>query len=384
MRRADRLTWRTATAFGTVLAFLASSVLGAAYQEPATTPTPTPPMESRVRIEHDPLSCVTTVVRPLVEAQMMPGQELSKGYVYFRKTGTPYFYYTRMSGSPPDQQAKLPRPLPTTKSIDYYVQATDRAALSRKTRNYEPPVMPAEACTSKGAPVLPKEEGLTIGVTDAKAPPIPEGFNKDDIAKIILITGAVVTVAVALQSSGAAAGAGAAGGAAGTGTSTGAGAGAGAGGAAGGGGGISSTALIVGGVAVAAGVGLGVGLSGKKGTPTPRVVVNQFIEADAVWGGSGDINVTLLDPSNQSVGTPIPSGCDPSGISRTERVTLQGTSLPTGTYRVTLTGVSCGTDTPPTISTVLTVESDTGPKCSSSFINVPVGQTVTGCSFNVP
>ena len=383
MTSAGRLLWRTATALGTVLAFGASSVLGVTYQEPASTPTPTPPaMESHVRIEHDPLTCVTTVVRPLVEAKMMPGPELAKGYVYFRKTGTPYFYYARMSGTPPEQQAKLPRPLPETKTVDYYVQATDKASLSRKTRNYVPPVMSADACTSKGAPVLPKEEGLTIGMTDAKAPPIPEGFNKDDIAKIILVTGAIVTVAVALQlTSGgaAAAGAGAAGGTAGTST----GAGAGAGGAAGGGG-ISSGALIAGGVVVAAGVGIGVAVSGKKGTPTPRVVVNQFVEAEAVWSGIGDVDVALLDPNNQSVGTAIPAGCDATGISRTERVALQGTTLPPGAYRVTLTGISCGPGTPATISTVLTVQSDTGPKCSSGFVTVPVGQTVTGCTFNLP
>jgi hypothetical protein len=390
--RTEPTSWRTMTALCTVFSFSASFVFGAAYQEPPG-PTPTPGVrESKVRIEHDPLGCVTSTIRPVVDSKMLPGEELSKGYVYFRKTGTPYFYYVRTSGVVPDQRAKLPRPLPETKNVDYYVQATDRAAMSRKTKDFFPPVTPPDQCSATGTPMAPAEEGLTIGLTDPKAPPIPEGFNKDDIAKIILVTGAVVTLAVALSTSGGAA-AGTAAGAATAGSagggSGGAAAGAGAGGAAGGGG-ISSTALIVGGVAVAAGVGIGVGLAGKKSTPapsptpTPGVVVNHFVEVDAVWSGIGDVNVTLLDPNGQSVGTVISAGCDATGISRTERVVLQGTTLAAGSYHVTLTGVSCGPDTPQTIDTVVTVLTDSVPKCSSAFVNVPVGGNVDGCTFTLP
>jgi hypothetical protein len=386
MNRTAQPSWRTVTALGTVFCFSASFVFGAAYQEPPG-PTPTPGMlESKVRIEHDPLGCVTSTIRPVVDSKMLPGEELSKGYVYFRKTGTPYFYYVRTSGVVPDQRAKLPRPLPETKNVDYYVQATDRAAMSRKTKDFFPPVTPPDQCSASGTPMAPAEEGLTIGLTDPKAPPIPEGFNKDDIAKIILVTGAIVTLAVALGTSGGAA-AGTAAGAATAGSagggSGGAAAGAGAGGAAGGGG-ISSTALIVGGVAVAAGVGLGVGLSGSKATPTPGVIVNKFVEAEAVWSGIGDVNVSLIGPDGSSVGTSVPAGCDATGANRTERVVLQGTSLPAGNYRVSLAGATCGADTPATISTVITVQTDSGPKCTSAFVNVPVGGSIDGCTFTLP
>ena len=301
-------SWRTFTALSTLLAFGISSSAGGFTQQQ----TPVPP-EARVRIEHDPLTCVTTVVAPLIEAKMMPGQELSKSYVYFRKQGTQALYYVLMKGTPPEQAATLPRPLPETKNIDYYVQASDKIAHTRKTQNYLPEVLPVSSCSAKGVPVGPKGAGLTIGLTEAGQPPIPEGFNKDDIAKVILITGAIVTLAVALQSTGAgaAAGAGAAGGTAGS--SSGA-AGAGAGGGAAGGGGIS-TGVIVGGVAVAAGVGIGIGVSGNKATPTPRVVVNLFVEADATWSGSGDVTMQLLDPKGQSVGQAFPAGCDANGAS---------------------------------------------------------------------
>ena len=69
----------------------------------------------------------------------MPGPDMSASYVYFRAAGTPYFYYVLMAGPVPEVQGVLPRPLPETRALDYYLQATDRASLSRKTVEYSPP-----------------------------------------------------------------------------------------------------------------------------------------------------------------------------------------------------------------------------------------------------
>jgi hypothetical protein len=383
MNDADRISWRQVTALVTAFAFGMSSSLAASFQTQSAAPP-----ESQVRIEHDPLTCVTTVIAPQVDARMLPGQQLSTSYVYFRASGTPYFYYLIMTGTPPDQQATMPRPLPETKSIDYYVQATDRASMSRKTPDYLPQVMPGDVCTAKGMIVGPEGAGLTIGLTDAKQPPLPPGFNKDDIAKIILVTGAIVTVAAAMQMFGGGATAAGASGTAGgaTGTGTGAGAGAGAGGGAAAGGGISTGVIVAGAAAVAAGVAVAVSNNhgSKSPSPTPTPVVNHFVEVDATWSGIGNIDVQLINPSGQMVGQTIPAGCDATGASRTERVLLQGTNLPTGSYQVRLVANSCGASTPPVIATLLTVQTDTGPKCSSAFVNVPLGTTVPGCSFTLP
>ncbi len=376
---ADGLFFRKASALGTVLIFALTSTLSASAQL-----QPTPRGEARVQIQHDPLTCITTVIAPEVDARMLPGQELSSSYVYFRAAGTPYFYYAIMTGTPPDQQATIPRPLPETKSVDYFVQATDKTALSRKTPDYLPPVMREDACKVKGKIVGPEGAGLTIGLTDSKQPLLPPGFNKNDIAKIVLLTGAVVTVAVAMQMTGggaAAAGTSATvGGSTGTGTGTGAGAGAGGGAA---GGGLSTGVIVAGGVAVAAGVAVAVSNHGNKSS-APSQIVNRFVEVEATWSGLGDIDIQLVGPTGQMVGQRLPVGCDPGGASRTERVVLQGSSLPTGSYQVHLGANSCGTGTPAAISTLLTVQSDTGPKCSSGFVNVPIGATVPGCSFTLP
>src|SRR4030095_7381168 len=132
-----------------------------------------------------------------------------------------------MAGRGPEVQGILPRPLPETRALDYFLQATDRASLSRKTTEWNPPVVPTGVCKVKGMAVGKDGAGLTVGMTDASAPVLPPGFRKEDIAKVILVTGAVVSAGAAFSGSappsagsgtGAGAGAGAAGAAAAGGT----------------------------------------------------------------------------------------------------------------------------------------------------------------------
>jgi hypothetical protein len=359
---------------------------------PATAAATTPAAQTRLQIEHDPLVCVTTATAPVVEAKVQPGPDMSVSRVFFRPAGTSYYYYVVMSGPPPALAGTIPRPLPELKAMDYYVQATDKVSLSRKTPDYAPPVVPGTTCKVKGIAVGKDGAGLTIGLTDASQPPIPPGFNKDDIAKVILVTGAVVTAAVALATfSGGST-------AAGAGAGTGAGPGAtGAGTAAPGGGGISSTVLIVGGIAVAGGVGAAVAASGGKKnptstptiapTPTQTPIPNRFIQVEVTWSGLGNVDIQLFDPSSQQPANVqrIPAGCESTGA-RTERAILQGLDLPSGTWQVRLVGASCPDGSANPIAAILNVATDTGPKasCANRFVAVPVPGTVDGCSFTLP
>lgn len=111
----------------------------------------------------------------------------------------------------------------------------------------------------------------------------------------------------------------------------------------------------------------------------------RFLEADASWSGAGDIDVTLLSPSNASVGTRVPAGCE-STVNRTERVLLQASPIPSGTYTVTLKAATCGSATPASIAAIVTVVTDSGPAtaCAGKPVSVPVGQTVTACQVTVP
>jgi hypothetical protein len=353
---------RKTTALVTLLA------LGLMSSPAALSRQITPARESLViDINHDPLACVTPELAPEVDAAVLPGPDYDRGYVYFRAAGTEDYYYAKMDGPPQTLAAVLPRPLPETRAVDYFLRAYDTQASTKKKGEWTPPVVRGTTCKSKGVAVGPNGAGLTIGLTKKKQAPIPPGFNPKDIASVILVTGTIVSVADALKGKrddkdGA------------------------------GGVGLPTGALIAGGALVIAGVA--VAASSKSGnnptatptsTPTPTVtptpVIPRFLEAEVTWSGLGDIEVQMLGPSGQPVGQTFPAGCE-STSSRTERVFLQG-NLAAGTYRIVLKGNSCGVGTPERISAVLSVQSDSGPKCSNAFVNVPVGGSLEGCQFTL-
>lgn len=198
---------------------LASTLATGAFAAPAPQADPAVRKAAagespRLSIAHDPLKCLSTEARPLVDARVLPGKELDQGFVYFRATGTEDFYYVLMRPrAPEDLVGELPRPLPGISGIDYYLQALDLASLPKTTPAYAPPVTDRTVCqdertaTAVVTPASPRE-GLTVGLTRAGQEPVPPGFNRDDIAKVILVTGAVVSLSSALSSgTGAAAGA---------------------------------------------------------------------------------------------------------------------------------------------------------------------------------
>lgn len=370
-RRAGR--WRGSIAVSTALALLLTcSPLAARMQLPSPS-TPEAPIE----IAHDPLACMTPVLAPEVDAGVTPETDYEKGYVYFRAAGTEDYYYARMDGPPATLAAILPRPLPDTRAVDYFLRAYDVREASKRKGDWTPPVVPGTTCQSKGKVVGAAGAGLTIGLTRENQAPYPPGFNKKDIAKIILVSGAIVTIAQALKSAGASSGGGSSAGAGGAGT----------------GGGLSTGVIVAGGAALA-GAAVAVAASQNKNdstrtptpsptpTPTPTVPALRFVQADVSWSGTGDVELHVFNPSGQEVGTRVPAGCE-STANRTERVILQGV-LPSGTYRVDLEGRSCGAGTPPSLSAIASVQSDSGQKCPSAFVNVPVPGTVTACQFNLP
>lgn len=245
--------FRKTTAVVALLAFAMLLPAGAATASAAETQV------SPLVIEHDPLACVTTSTAPLVEATIIPDRDLSKSYVYFRAAGNQDYYYVLMGGTPPSVEGVLPRPLPETKNIEYYVRATDTGQLSKSTPEYMPPVVDDNVCHTRGKAVPASGAGLTVGLTREGQPPKPPGFNAKDIAFVILASGAIVTLAAAIHA--AAAGAGAAGSASG----------ATAGGAASTG--VSTGVLVGGGVIVAAGAAAVVANnSGKSSSNAPPVI----------------------------------------------------------------------------------------------------------------
>lgn len=202
---------------------LASTLATGAFAAPAPQADPVVKKAAlgespRLSIAHDPLKCLSTEARPLVDARVLPVAEMDQGFVYFRAAGTEDFYYVLMKPRAQDDfMGELPRPMPGIRGIDYFVQALDRQSLPKKTPEYAPPVTDRNVCRDERTvtavvTVTAPREGLTVGLTRAGQNPVPAGFNRDDIAKVILVTGTVVTLASALSSgTGAAAGAAVAG-----------------------------------------------------------------------------------------------------------------------------------------------------------------------------
>src|ERR1700688_2485441 len=102
----SRFPARRATALATILAFaIGASSLGAVRAQ-----QPAPAQLSQLRIQHDPIPCVTTTAGSAVDALVNPGPEVSVSHVLWRAANTlPYYYYTVMTGTPPSFEGLIPR-----------------------------------------------------------------------------------------------------------------------------------------------------------------------------------------------------------------------------------------------------------------------------------
>ena len=81
---------------------LAATLASGAFAAPApATSDPAvkkaaPGESPRLTIAHDPLKCLSTEARPLIDAKVLPTKELDQGFVYFRAAGTEDYYYVLM------------------------------------------------------------------------------------------------------------------------------------------------------------------------------------------------------------------------------------------------------------------------------------------------
>lgn len=251
---------------------------------------------------------------------------------------------------------------------------------------------PENPFSSASAPARPPgrrgartTEGLTVGLTRAGQSPVPPGFDKRDIAFVILAGGAVVTLAEAL-----------AGGSAAPSTAAGASKGS---------GGISTGVLIGAGAAAVAGIAIAAGGSGggsssqgPTATPTPRPTTTptptptptpdlpRFLTASATWSGAGDLNVRVVGPSGDVAQLPggrtVPAGCATG--SRTESVVYAGTaSLPAGTYTLFVRHADTCNLPAASVTFSYSVQAAAGTKCGG-FGTVSPGAEVTACTFTLP
>ncbi len=323
---------------------LASTLATGAFAAPLPQADPVvkkaaPGESPRLSIAHDPLKCLSTEARPLVDARVLPAPELDQGFVYFRATGTEDYYYVLMKPrAPEDVVGELPRPMPGLSGIDYFVQALDRQSLPKKTPEYAPPVTDQTVCRDERTvtavvTVTAPREGLTVGLTREGQEPVPPGFNKEDIAKVILVSGAVVSLASALSSgTGAAAGAGAAA------TS----------------GGLSTGAIIGIGAGVAVGVGVAVAAGGSDDDPNQSPTIGSATVTPLY--GSVPLQVSATATASDPDGDPLTYTWN-FGAGTATGASASFTYQSAGTFTVSLT-VTDGRDGTATNGNVASIRVD--------------------------
>jgi hypothetical protein len=236
-------------------------------------------------IDHAPLKCLVEDLFPEVRAGVQSPASVQKSRVYFKAHQFPDWYYVEMETQQvPNYLGVLPKPLPGTAKVDYYVYALDGQLQTTQTAEYDPAV--EKACRrDPAAAALQKDPRITLYGTREGQLPIPPGFDKAGIVAFVTVAGA--TVAGAALAGGSSTAAGAAASSAGSaGTAGGGGSAAGGSGAASGGGmSAGKIGLIVGGLAAA---GLGVAAAaGGGGDEDPLATDN---DGDGLSENAGDCN----------------------------------------------------------------------------------------------
>jgi hypothetical protein len=182
-----------------------------------------------VSIDHAAVSCVVSGRLPELTSAFDPADNVAQARVYFRAGGTPHWYYVPMTRDGGAFKAVLPKPLDTTKSVEYYVEAVDKAAEASRSAEYSAQVVPLPAACGTAMKVasIAAAAKVLVGVPAGTSglALVPAGFAADGVA-------AAAAAGVAATGGGSS-GAGAAAGAAAS------------------GGGIGATTLVLGGVAVA-------------------------------------------------------------------------------------------------------------------------------------
>jgi hypothetical protein len=191
-----------------------------------------------VSIDHSAVGCAVVDRFVEIEARLAPPSSVARARVMFRAENTEHWYWTPLTVQK-DRAGRfvgyVPKPLPSLKSFEYYVVATDAAFGETRTRDQRVQVLPRSGACANGS--LAKSAGslaarLVVSALTGGAP-LPAGFASSG-----LIAGAAAGATTA-------AGAGGGGGAAGA-------------GAAGAAGGISGTTIAIAGGAIAAAAGVAV------------------------------------------------------------------------------------------------------------------------------
>lgn len=131
-----------------------------------------------VAIEHKGIGCVVADRYPVVEASFQPADAVVRGRVYFRALSTPHWYYVEMRPQGASFYGTLPKPLKSTRKIEYYIEAADRSLNEARTAEFSPDVVPDKGGCGKNVVVAGMLGSAKLAVGSvAGAPAAPLGFS---------------------------------------------------------------------------------------------------------------------------------------------------------------------------------------------------------------
>lgn len=102
-----------------------------------------------VAINHKPVGCVVAGKLPRLESGFEPAAAVAQARVYFRAGGTPNWYFVAMTPDGKSFQGVLPKPLKSTKTLEYYIETLDAAVNSSRTSEYSAQVVSDPGACSK-------------------------------------------------------------------------------------------------------------------------------------------------------------------------------------------------------------------------------------------
>jgi hypothetical protein len=270
-----------------------------------------------VTIDHRAVGCMVAERFPVLEARIAPADGISRARVFFRASGTPAWYFVDMRPERDAFVGVLPKPLKSTKAVEYYVQAVDSSLREGRTADANARVAESAAGCPAGAlaaGVLASASVVVSGAAGGAA--LPVGFSS-----VGLLPGGIAGAAA---------------------------------GGAGSGGGLSTGAIlgIVGGAAVAAagvvvatggseewvGTGQYFGTNPTGTTCTQTQALTLEIEEDGSTLG-GKITTTVTASSGTA------PGCNPTGFTHVEEIqgSLSGSSVTFTAGPLVYSGTRTGT-----------------------------------------
>lgn len=266
----------------------------------AAPPPPPPPPPAPVTIDHKEIGCIVAEQFPKLDACFAPEDNVGRAQIHFRAQDTDPWYSVELRKDGPCFTAYLPKPLRSTKQVQYYVDVVDRGFVEKQ----QPEDAPEGAYRAR---VVRKEKdcgGLArLAYAVGKvARPIVVGVARSsagvvlDAAAMKLLEGQLLLAGfrpegVIMAATGSAPGSAAsAGGGGGAGT-------AGGGGAAGGGIGVGTIAIVGGAVAA---VGLGAAAAGGGGDDSSGGGGGGQANLTGRWQGPFTYNTTLQSPGGTS------------------------------------------------------------------------------------